>query len=222
MPEVGALFLLGLTTGLHCVGMCGPIVVTLQAPLMAQRRWAGNLAYNMGRITTYATVATLLFVVTDASVEHLPLDHGRRGLSMLVGGLLVCLGIRQLLPVRLPGGLLPAAVSGVSKIGRAALEKGRLPSIFLCGMIFGLIPCGMSYGMFLRAMDGSSLPAASAMGLAFGLGTLPWLMAAGIFSHYLVGGLRKWGEVLSGLVMIGLGIERIYRAMTMACCLHHQ
>ena len=220
MFEIGSMFVLGVTAGLHCIGMCGPIVLTLQAPMMRERRWAGNLAYNLGRVTTYVVVGTLLFLITSKAAESLPIENAKKGITLFVGFFLIALGIWLLLPFRLPDLLSPQKLPGFAAISRAAHERGRPGPVYLLGLVLGLLPCGMTYALYLRALDSPNVATAATMCLAFGLGTLPWLLLAGVFSNYLMGGLRKWGEIISGLIMIGLGAERIYRALTIVAAGH--
>jgi len=208
------MFIFGATAGLHCIGMCGPIVLALQAPVVGERRWMGNLVYNLGRITTYVVVGTVLYLVASRAAETLPIAGAKKGLTLFVGVFLILFGVWLLTPFRLPEIGFPKRFPGFASIRRAAAEGGGLIPIYLLGVMLGFIPCGMTYALYLRTLDATNAAIAAGMCLAFGVGTLPWLLLTGVFSHYLVGTLRKWGEILSGLVMIGIGIERIHHACT--------
>src|SRR5690348_10126185 len=50
--ELGIMFSLGLVSSLHCLGMCGPIVLSYSVSLRGPRLSA-HLAYTSGRILTY-------------------------------------------------------------------------------------------------------------------------------------------------------------------------
>lgn len=213
MIEIWAMFILGATAGLHCLGMCGPIVLTLQTPLMKERRWTGNVVYNLGRITTYVAVGTLLFVLVSRAAQLFPIANAKKALTLVVGIFLCLFGLWQMLPFRMQPVATSFRLPGISRIRSSSLTAGKLLPVYFLGIIFGIIPCGMTYAMYVRVLDSPHAAAAAAMCLAFGLGTLPWLLLGGVFSNYLVGGLRKWGELGSGLIMLGLGIERIYRAV---------
>ena len=55
MMELGTAFLLGLVGSAHCAGMCGPLALAL--PPTGNTRvmfLTGRVAYNLGRIVTYA------------------------------------------------------------------------------------------------------------------------------------------------------------------------
>ena len=60
MPlELGLMFALGLVGSLHCVQMCGPIVLAFSLPLNRPDALRANLGYNAGRILTYAFLGAL-------------------------------------------------------------------------------------------------------------------------------------------------------------------
>ncbi|HZX31215.1 MAG TPA: sulfite exporter TauE/SafE family protein, partial [Rhodocyclaceae bacterium] len=68
MPDTGliALFLVGLLGGTHCVGMCGGIVGALS--MGGQARWSLHLAYNGGRIVSYAVAGAIAGALGSASL----------------------------------------------------------------------------------------------------------------------------------------------------------
>jgi len=54
--------MLGMAGSLHCIGMCGPLV------LMMPSGWLGTVVYHVGRTLTYALlglIAGILFQVVD-------------------------------------------------------------------------------------------------------------------------------------------------------------
>src|ERR1039457_3343634 len=60
MPlELGLVFVLGLVGSLHCVQMCGPIVLAFSLPLEGRDALRAHLGYNAGRILTYAFLGAL-------------------------------------------------------------------------------------------------------------------------------------------------------------------
>jgi uncharacterized protein len=82
-----------------------------------------------------------------------------------------------------------------------------MSGIFLIGLMMGLLPCGLSFAAFARALATRSSLEGGLLLLAFALGTLPGLLligtgASGIFRKY-----RKHSEILSGILMIGMAFS---------------
>jgi sulfite exporter TauE/SafE len=81
------------------------------------------------------------------------------------------------------------------------------------GGLWGALPCGMVYSVLLTAMlSGSALSGAAVM-IAFGLGTLPMLLAMGMAGAPLRGWIqRRPVRVACGVVVLGFGVLGMLRA----------
>ncbi|MHC4780294.1 MAG: urease accessory protein UreH domain-containing protein, partial [Planctomycetota bacterium] len=88
MIDVLLAFGLGLAAGLHCIGMCGPIVLAMQKSLVGEWKWAGNLAYNLGRVVTYCAVGFILALAVGGAKDVLPAAGAKRWISLVVNGFL--------------------------------------------------------------------------------------------------------------------------------------
>jgi sulfite exporter TauE/SafE len=177
-----ALFAMGLVSGLHCLGMCGGIVTafTTQTLFSKERIFLRQLAFNAGRISSYS-IAGLIAGATGAAF------HGWSLLYVSVNVLLVLVGL-HLMGLRTPLRWLERL--GAPLWRRVAPLAARLFGVnaFAGGLLWGLIPCGLVYGALgAAALAGSPARGALAMA-AFGLGTLPWLLAAGVAAARL----RSW------------------------------
>ena len=179
----------------HCVPMCGGFVLGQVADRMARlpavhlcewRRLSigALLPYHLGRLTTYAGLGALAGLV-GATLQRLPWFGWISSALLLVAALLfVAQALRHLMP-RL-GQILPAldrAPAGWNHL--LALLTHRLDRTdagggYLLGFALGFLPCGFLYAA-LAAAAASANPALGALAmLAFGLGTVPALMAVGI------------------------------------------
>jgi sulfite exporter TauE/SafE len=79
MLSTETLFFLYLSTGFtvgfgHCIGMCGPIVISMSLNLKDESIIVPQFLYHLGRITTYAVLggamgATGTFVMVAANIE---------------------------------------------------------------------------------------------------------------------------------------------------------
>ena len=170
-----ALFGMGLASGLHCLGMCGGIVTAFSArqPLLRKNLiFARQVAFNAGRIASYSAAG----VVAGATGAAL---HGSIALYVLVNVLLVFVGL-QLCGVRTPMAWLERLGAPLWRRVQPLAARMFNANAFAGGLLWGLIPCGLVYGALgAAALAGSPAGGAAAMA-AFGLGTLPWLLAAGM------------------------------------------
>ncbi len=203
-----ALFIVGLLGGGHCAGMCGGIVgaLSLQSPA-GKPSFVVHLAYNVGRIFSYALAGLLAGAVGYAAGNLMALQ---RGLYVFASLMLVALGIYLLGATQ--------ALAFVEKGGQAIWRRiqpftGRFLPVrgvaqaLPLGMLWGWLPCGLVYSALTTALaSGSALRGAATM-LAFGLGTLPNLLLAGL----LLARFRRFAQarvtkVVSGLLVLGYGI----------------
>jgi sulfite exporter TauE/SafE len=166
--------------------MCGGIVTAFsvkQRLFSKGRLFLRQIAFNAGRITSYA-LAGAAAGATGAAF------HGSTALYVAVNVLLIFVGL-QLVGVRTP--MLWLEALGAPLWRRVQPLAARLFSVnaFAGGMLWGLIPCGLVYGaLAAAALAGSPARGAAAMA-AFGLGTLPWLLAAGVAAARLRGWIQR-------------------------------
>ncbi|GMU67596.1 MAG: hypothetical protein AMXMBFR36_38700 [Acidobacteriota bacterium] len=190
MPDAGLLGLLlaGLLGSGHCFGMCGGIAgsFALAGDRGGRRpRLAALLATNAGRIATYAALGAVAGAAGAAAVAVLPPSAARliaRGVAALcfVALALYLAGIPTLVaPIERLGGRLWKRVAPAASRLLATRSLGGRAAL---GAVWGLLPCGLVYTSLIVAATAGS-PAGGALGmLAFGLGTLPALLAAGLAS----------------------------------------
>ncbi len=195
-------FTIGLVGSLHCVGMCGPIALTL--PYQGQNKVlaAGNvLLYNGGRIVTYG----LLGLVIGMAGKGLFLAGMQTYVSIGLGLLLLVVALFSINIEahlqRLP--FLGKLNAWVSRSLSALLRTRRGRSFFLIGMLNGLLPCGLVYMAIVGAVTtGGILDGAAYMAL-FGLGTVPLMLATSMAGQFIN---LRWRNRLRKLVPVFLVI----------------
>jgi sulfite exporter TauE/SafE len=84
---------------------------------------------------------------------------------------------------------------------------------YVLGMVLGLLPCGLSYTIFIAAAGTGSAAAGMLTALFFGMGTLPALLSFGAVLSMLNAGLRSWIYRLGGLMVVIMGAVFIYRGL---------
>ncbi len=214
--SIFAVFLVGLLGGVHCLGMCGSIVgiFTSQVPKDAVR-WPFHLAYSSGRIASYAAAGALVGAIGQAGLlmrDAVPVQHLLFALSSLI---LIALGlylagiwgaVRQL--EQMGGGLWKRLQPYTTRM----LPVNTVPRALGLGALWGWLPCGLVYSVLLTALASGSAVQGALIMLAFGLGTLPNLLAIGLFWESVKGWMQSPRVRLSaGIVVAAFGVYGLYK-----------
>lgn len=206
-----AALLAGLAGSGHCVAMCGGMASLLAAKNYQGRPLRQALAYNLGRVTSYTMAGLIVGVLGQLLVlgSGLSLLAGKlrliTGLLIAIAGLTLIFGNRLFRPFEDLGGafwkrLAPFAVKRLSG------EPDAL-GIFGLGLLWGWLPCGMTYAMLATAAATADPLHSAGLMAAFGLGTLPAMVGTGLAGMKLRGFLGN-GNVkrVAGVAMVIIGI----------------
>jgi uncharacterized protein len=220
------MFAAGLASGVHCVAMCGGIVAAFDArvantdarvakphgrrviPIRNSVDWGRRMAFNAGRISTYAAAgaAAGAFGAAAYAASALP---GQDVLAIAASLMLVLVGLhlaggRALARLEALGAPLWRCLQSLA----ARLLPGSTPlRAYAAGLVWGWLPCAMAYAALLAAAaSGNAARGALAMA-AFGAGTLPFLLAAG----WLATRLRAW-RAAAGALVLGFGVYGLAQA----------
>lgn len=213
MIEWWAAISIGLVSSFHCLGMCGPIAFALplnRSSLASQV--AGGIAYNLGRLSTYAVLGLLFGLIGKSLV----LAGAQRSLS--VGA-----GIIMILSV-----LLPKAIKGLNLdfytykyIGKlksvfaTMFKKSSYESLFIIGGLNGLLPCAMVYIALAGAVaQGDALGGLTFMAF-FGMGTLPMMLGATYVGGFISVKFRNKLQKAIPIIILIIGVLFILRGMNL-------
>jgi sulfite exporter TauE/SafE len=218
---VGVAFATGLVGSFgHCVGMCGPLVgafALAAAPQGARRSVSGQLVYHAGRLTTYALVGGVMGLTGSFVNVAGRLAGVQQVISIAAGVLMLLLGLGTAGVSTMLRDLEKRASGKVMVLIRRVLSGGGAGRLYPTGLALGLLPCGLSWTVFLGAAGTGSLPEGLLLSLAFGLGTVPALLlvaAAGVaIGQRARGILARVGGVLVALLGVvfllrGAGVLR--------------
>ena len=187
----GAALSLGLVTGIHCVGMCGPLALAL--PVVGKSKpayLAGRLIYNAGRAITY----TIMGVLIGLAGEAFAIGGLQRWVSMGVGILillslaLVYLGFMPRIMEALG---IWKAFGKLQRIWKAQFQNKRYTGLLTLGLINGLLPCGPVYVALAGAAATGSAATAGLFMLLFGIGTLPMMLTVSLAGKLIQMPLRQ-------------------------------
>ena len=209
-------FSLGLTSTLHCWGMCGGIVGALSIGFTEKDTFPLNkksvylLALNTGRITSY-TIAGLIAGLLGVKISQLiSPEYGHTILRVLSGVILIIIGLHLAgwLPVfRSLESIGNVIWKHIQPLGKKLLPVNTISKAFSIGMIWGWLPCALVYSVLFWSITSGSILNSVLIMFAFGLGTLPSMFMAGIagselFSFSKRQSLRKFAGIL--IIIFGL------------------
>lgn len=206
-----AMFLVGFLGTGHCLGMCGPLVFAFPGQVGGMK---AHGAYHAGRILTYTAVGfamggvgRLIVILAGRSGGTDPLGWMagiQAGLAIVAGLFMLGFGLSRIGLVPEPAWMATAApmrIPGARRLLRTTARPDRGLRLFATGLVMGLLPCGLSFGAFARALATAEPLTGAAMTLAFGIGTLPGLLLLGTGLSVLARRYRRHSDLLAGIVM---------------------
>ena len=219
----GLIFVVGLLTSLHCIAMCGGIVLSQgikrtevaaavtpsSAPAGVKERLLPSLLYNGGRVVSY----TIIGGIVGALGSLFGLSTALKGvMPVIAGAFMLFLGVRMLgifprlsrLKIRFPG-------PGGEKMRSAAMGRGP----FVVGLLNGLMPCGPLQTMQVYALGTGSFFAGALSMFLFSLGTVPLLLGFGAISAFLSAKFNRRMLKASGVLVMALGLVMFTRGMSL-------
>jgi sulfite exporter TauE/SafE len=217
-------YLLAFSTGVlggfgHCLGMCGPLVASYSlsaspsAARSASSRLAPHLLYNTGRITTYGLLGGIMGLSGSFVNVAGRLAGVQNVVAVIAGIMMIFMGM---------------SISGL--VGRLGwIEKHNFPILRLAaalrsstsplryyplGLLLGLLPCGLSYTVFIASAGAGGIFPGMLTALSFGLGTLPALIVFGSFISFAGASLRGRLYQASGALVVIMGLYFLFRGMS--------
>lgn len=206
-------FVVGLLGSTHCLGMCGGIVGALTLGVKDRRTgWSLApflLAYNVGRISSYAVAGALLGALSASILRAVSASQAQMIGHIISGAFTVALGL-YLSGWWLGLGVLERAGAKlwvrIEPVGRRLMPVDHPGKALLLGLLWGWLPCGMVYAVLAWSLASGSAATGAALMAAFGLGTLPMLLAMGAAAGRLAAIARdRWFRRAVGVLLLILG-----------------
>lgn len=205
-------FLLGLMGSLHCVGMCGPIALSLplRGETIVQKIW-GSTLWSTGRIVTYSLMGALFGLIGEG--------FKLLGYQQIIS---ITMGILMILSVLLPAlfkkftfGYLISVFDPIRRGMQRLFQEKNNKALFLIGLFNGLLPCGLVYLAIAGAIGSADLLTAIGYMVLFGLGTLPLLLVISLLGNIVSQAIRKQINRVIPLVVLLIGILFILRGLSL-------
>ena len=207
----------------HCIGMCGPIVVSLSLNLKDKNILLPHLLYNSGRVITYGVLGGVMGATGSFTLVAAHIAEIQKGAMIFAGILIIIMGLAM------SGWISFGQVFGNSYNPGGFVSKGfrRLSQIkspaayFPIGLLLGLLPCGPVYTALLAAA-GAGMNAAGTLDgiikgmgvmICFGLGTVPALFLVAKLAD--MGWLKKRELIyrIGAVLMVAVGIYFIIKGI---------
>ncbi|EYE88867.1 heavy metal-associated domain-containing protein [Fervidicella metallireducens AeB] len=203
------LFALGFLTSIHCVGMCGGLMLSQSISEDTSSKFKAMkpaLLYNAGRVISYTILGCI--VGSLGSVISLSLVF-KAGLQIFAGLFMIIMGF-NIAGFNLFRRFLihfPWSACSINKNGKGP---------FIVGILNGFIPCGPLQTMQIYALSTGSAYKGGVSMLAFALGTVPLMLTFGAVTGILSKNLTKDLVKLSGIFIIILGLVMGKRGLALA------
>jgi sulfite exporter TauE/SafE len=192
-------YLLG---NLHCAGMCGPLVVLIG-------RHPNRGLYFLGRAASFSLAGGIAGQLGRTVEATLRLYNIPASAAIVFGGVILLVGVAQLLHLRLPSLGLTSRLD--KRLSLLLLREQPLP-VFLFGFFTVLLPCGQTMVVFSACAMAASPTVGLFNGFAFAALTSPSLWFA-MRAHGLLGHLKSYYRVTIGILAIGVGAFSVWRGL---------
>lgn len=230
--ELPLVLLAGVLGSAHCIGMCGPFALAMSAHARgAKGHLLTQIIYSLGRIFTYMVIGAaagyggVRLASFAPSVINVPaalalaagafLLYQGLGITGVLGRLKHFLWAPGANGNHVPAHPTPAGTGlclGGTFVASFLREPGGL-NAFLAGLFTGMLPCGLVYGFAALAASSFSVVQGAAIMAAFGIGTVPVMVATGIGGSLLGVTARRfiyqiaaWCVVLAGIISMARGV----------------
>lgn len=215
---------LGFFGSFHCVGMCGPIALSLPStsekmlPLLL-----GRLLYNGGRTLTYSILGAGAGLVESSFSMN-----GLQSYISIISGILILIG------VIIGYGPVSSGITSrlltvnffLKKTLRSLLKKHGLVSLFGVGLLNGILPCGFVYIALAGAAAAGTIGDSIIYMALFGLGTVPMMLGLSLSGTLMQVKIRSYINKATPVIAIALALFLIHRGIMMkeeprSCCTPH-
>ncbi len=206
-------FTLGLISSWHCVGMCGPIAISL--PVYHQPKWQqlfSNINYQFGRIITYSVLGLL----SGVAGRQFFLAGWQQWFTIIIGSIIL---ISLLLYkgqhyFKIP--FLNKYYLFTQRLISIALKGNKTPlSFLLLGMANGLLPCGLVYLALAGALTTVNVTDSILFMAMFGAGTAPAMILVTFYGRKLSLSIRQAMRKAVPFFVAGMAIILILRGLNL-------
>lgn len=195
------LFIIGLMTSIHCVGMCGSFNLAASVGIKLKNPYTKPLLYNLGRVISYTLLGGLAGLIGRVLTPSNFLQGILVGLAAIF---MLIMGFSML-------GLMSKKI--LSLLPKHKPRKIKTSSPFIIGLLNGFMPCGPLQAMQLYAISTASFFLGAFSMLLFALGTVPLMLLVGILFNSLKGKKVFAMQRISAVLVILLAFTMFSRSL---------
>lgn len=214
MPVLFSALALGFLGSFHCIGMCGPLALSLPVNhLSGLKKIAGVLLYNTGRICTYAFLGFLLGWIGMT----FQFFGWQQFFSVSLGIILLVIFLMNVLhqKIFIKNSLVQKWHKKIIQHLSQLYQKKSFSGVFFIGLLNGLLPCGLVYMAIAGALGTAHILYSSLFMASFGAGTLPAMMAVSLAGGMLPASFRMSIKKISPYIIGVMGILLILRGLNL-------
>lgn len=210
---IGPAFIMGLAGSLHCIGMCGPLALSLPVSHSNNlSRISGGFIYNSGRILSYTSMGLIFGSLGNLIIAAKWQNSLSIGLGIII--LLYLLFPKKYFHFSTATTLAKPFMLLRQELGKLFQSK-KLSSLFFIGVLNGFLPCGLVYlALTSSAISASPVNGAMFM-LFFGIGTFPMMFATVLMGNYLNQSLRQKIHKAVPALLFFMAVLLILRGMNL-------
>lgn len=198
------LFIIGLFSSLHCIGMCGGISMSQGISLdnsSKKNMIKPSLLYNLGRLISYSILGGIIgsigsvFKISDNLQATIFIVSSL--FMIFMGFNIYGLKIFRKFTIKLP------------------FKKTKFKGPFIVGLLSGFMPCGPLQTMQLYALTTGSFIFGFLSMFSFALGTIPLMLTFGVLTNLLNKKASKNILKVSGIIIIVIGLSMANRGLSL-------
>jgi sulfite exporter TauE/SafE len=228
MSSINTLTWVFLTTGFtvgfgHCIGMCGPIVISMSLNFKAKNTFWPQVLYHAGRVATYSFLGGIMGVTGSFVLVTSRIALIQKGVLIFAGVLIIIMGVLMgpwLTKVSCFKNETDIQTFFSKTFGSLVRLKSTL-AYFPLGLILGLLPCGPVYTVLIASaragMDAPDIYMGFINGMilmfAFGIGTIPALFLVGKLAGTIRFKQRQIIYKAGSIIMMGVGIYFVIKGI---------
>ncbi len=199
---------------MHCVGMCGPLVLNMPFNNKNGVVYSRLFFYHAGKIATYAFLGLLTGLLGDA----LRFFFLQQWISIFAG---VVLLLVYFLP-KIINHYKTSAISNLwnkhivlrmRKLLQPNPQQSMSSKMFSLGLINGFLPCGLVYMALLGAISQPSIAMSVLFMIVFGVGTSPALSAIILANQFILNRWKSAYQSISGALVVVVSALLILRGL---------
>lgn len=175
-------FTIGILGSFHCVGMCGPIALTLPVQDATPLKRLGVISlYNLGRVLAYAVIGAIFGVVG----KQFFIGGYQQSLSIALGVLLLLFfffSSATFIRIR----LFERFTTWLKqRLGQLMIGEKKSYTFLLIGFLNGFLPCGLVYVAVAGAVATGAIWKSALFMAGFGMGTFPIMFMVTVLGKYI-------------------------------------